>query len=70
MHFVAYAPPSDLALESVIEIAHKRGLPVIVDAAAEFPPFSVLRRYTDMGADLAIFSGARGYGVPKARGRS
>ncbi|MGH2371230.1 MAG: aminotransferase class V-fold PLP-dependent enzyme, partial [Chloroflexota bacterium] len=30
MHFIAYAPPTDLALESVIEIAHQRGVPVIV----------------------------------------
>jgi seryl-tRNA(Sec) selenium transferase len=68
VHFVAYAPPSDLALESVIEIAHKRGVPVIVDAAAEFPPFSVLRRYTDMGADLVIFSGGKGIRGPQSSG--
>ena len=68
VHFVAYAPPSDLPLESVIEIAHKRGVPVIVDAAAEFPPFSVLRRYTDMGADLVIFSGGKGIRGPQSSG--
>ena len=68
VHFVADAPPSDLALESVIEIAHKRGVPVIVDAAAEFPPFSVLRRYTDMGADLVIFSGGKGIRGPQSSG--
>jgi uncharacterized pyridoxal phosphate-dependent enzyme len=68
VHFVAYAPPSDLALESVIEIAHQRGVPVIVDAAAEFPPFAVLRRYTDMGADLAIFSGGKGIRGPQSSG--
>src|SRR5688572_29654233 len=68
VHFVAYAPPSDLPLESVIEIAHKRGVPVIVDAAAEFPPFSVLRRYTDMGADLVIFRGGKGIRGPQSSG--
>ena len=60
VHFVAYSPPSDLPIERVIEIGHKHGVPVVVDAAAEFPPFSALRRWADMGADLTIFSGGKG----------
>ncbi|MYH60843.1 MAG: aminotransferase class V-fold PLP-dependent enzyme [Caldilineaceae bacterium SB0675_bin_29] len=68
VHFVAYSPPQDLPVENVIEIAHKHGLPVIVDAAAEFPPFSNLRRYADMGADLTIFSGGKGLRGPQSSG--
>jgi L-seryl-tRNA(Ser) seleniumtransferase len=68
VHFVAYSPPTDLPLESVIEIGHRHGIPVIVDGAAEFPPFSILRHYTDMGADLAIFSGGKGIRGPQSSG--
>ena len=68
VHFVAYSPPSDLPIEQVIEIGHKHGVPVIVDAAAEFPPFSALRRWADMGADLTIFSGGKGIRGPQSTG--
>ena len=68
VHFVAYAPPTDLPIEKVIEIGHKHGVPVIVDAAAEFPPFSTLRRWSDMGADLTVFSGGKGIRGPQSTG--
>ena len=68
VHFVAYSPPSDLPIERVIEIGHKHGVPVVVDAAAEFPPFSALRRWADMGADLTIFSGGKGIRGPQSTG--
>lgn len=68
VHFVAYSPPSDLSIDQVIEIGHKHGVPVIVDAAAEFPPFSALRRWADMGADLTIFSGGKGIRGPQSTG--
>ena len=66
VHFVAYSPPSDLPIERVIEIGHKHGVPVVVDA--EFPPFSALRRWADMGADLTIFSGGKGIRGPQSTG--
>ena len=50
---------ASLPLESVIEIAHGRGVPVIVDAAALLPPVENLWRFTGMGADLVIFSGGK-----------
>ena len=68
IHFVAYSPPQDLPLEEVIKIAHKRDVPVVVDAAAEFPSFSILREYIDMGADLVIFSGGKGIRGPQSSG--
>lgn len=49
-----------LPLEFVIERAHARGVPVIVDAAAQVPPVSNLWHFTrNLGADLAIFSGGK-----------
>ena len=68
VHFVAFSLTSDLPIERVIEIGHKHGVPVIVDAAAEFPPFSALRRWADMGADLTIFSGGKGIRGPQSTG--
>ena len=44
-------------LEEGIAIAHRHGIPLIVDAAAQLPPVENLWRFTQMGADLAIFSG-------------
>lgn len=68
VHFPAYAPRSSLPTSGLAEIAHKYEVPVIVDAAAELPPFSVLRQYADMGADLTIFSGGKGLRGPQSSG--
>ncbi len=55
-------------LEQQIEIAHRHGLPLVVDAAAQIPPVDNLWRFTGLGADLAIFSGGKGLCGPQASG--
>lgn len=55
-------------LETCIEIAHRHGVPVIVDAAAEVPPFENLTKFTKMGADMVTFSGGKGIGGPQNAG--
>jgi L-seryl-tRNA(Ser) seleniumtransferase len=58
-----------LSLDYVIERAHARGVPVIVDAAAQLPPASNLWHFTrEIGADLAIFSGGKGLHGPQNSG--
>lgn len=57
-----------LPLETVIKIAHKHGVPVIVDAAAENPPKKNLRRYIAEGADLVIISGGKAIAGPNNSG--
>jgi uncharacterized pyridoxal phosphate-dependent enzyme len=58
-----------LPLEQVIALAHARGVPVLVDAAAQIPPIANLWRFTrDLGADLAIFSGGKGLRGPQSAG--
>ena len=58
-----------LSLEYVIERAHARGVPVIVDAAAQVPPVSNLWHFTrDLGADVAIFSGGKNLRGPQNSG--
>lgn len=62
--FERYALP----LETVVKIAHASGVPVIVDAAAQLPPSNNLWRYTQMGADLALFSGGKALCGPQNSG--
>jgi L-seryl-tRNA(Ser) seleniumtransferase len=56
------------ALPVVIEVMHRHGLPVVVDAAAQLPPASNLHRFVDQGADLVVFSGGKALGGPQASG--
>jgi uncharacterized pyridoxal phosphate-dependent enzyme len=53
-------PEGSLPLSDVLEIAHARHVPVIVDAAAEMD----LRGYAAMGADLVAYSGQKAIGGP------
>jgi L-seryl-tRNA(Ser) seleniumtransferase len=58
-----------LPLEYVIERAHARDVPVIVDAAAQVPPVENLWHFTrDLGADIAIFSGGKNLAGPQNSG--
>jgi L-seryl-tRNA(Ser) seleniumtransferase len=56
------------ALAQVAREAHKANIPVLVDAAAELPPASNLRRFIADGADLVAFSGGKGIGGPSGSG--
>ena len=56
-------------LADFIRICHGRGIPVLVDAAAQLPPKSNLWRFTaEMGAELACFSGGKDLAGPQASG--
>ncbi len=50
---------ASLPLENVIKIAHEKGIPVVVDGAAQLPPVENFWKFTEMGADMAIFSGGK-----------
>jgi L-seryl-tRNA(Ser) seleniumtransferase len=60
--------PGTVPLPEVCAIAHERGVPVIVDAAAELPPRANLRRFLGEGADLVVFSGGKAIAGPQASG--
>jgi L-seryl-tRNA(Ser) seleniumtransferase len=49
-----------LNLKEFVEIAHARGVPVIVDAASEYD----LRLFLEQGADIALYSGHKFLGGP------
>ena len=52
----------------IAELCRKHQVPVIVDAAAELPPVSNIRRYLEEGASLVVFSGGKEIRGPQASG--
>ena len=61
-------PDSFEGLDSMIRIAHRYSLPVLVDAAAMLPPAENLRRFIDHGADLVVYSGGKAIRGPQSTG--
>jgi seryl-tRNA(Sec) selenium transferase len=67
--FAFSANPSNLSdLPVVVKACKSKNIPVIVDAAAQLPPKSNLRRFFELGADLVVFSGGKAIGGPQASG--
>jgi uncharacterized pyridoxal phosphate-dependent enzyme len=65
----SHLPPGALPLADVVRIARARDVPVLVDAAAQLPPVSNLWHFTtEVGADLAMFSGGKALRGPQASG--
>jgi L-seryl-tRNA(Ser) seleniumtransferase len=67
VYYLAH-PNSEPPLPEVARAAHARGVPVLVDAAAQLPPRENLRRFLAEGADLVAFSGGKAIGGPQASG--
>ncbi len=63
-HLMDNQPP----FEMQVKIAKAHGIPLFVDAAAQLPRKENLWRYTQEGADLAIFSGGKGLRGPQSSG--
>ncbi len=57
-----------LPFSVVVDLAHARDVPVIVDAASTLPPVDHLRRWIRDGADLVIYSGGKGIRGPQDSG--
>jgi D-glucosaminate-6-phosphate ammonia-lyase len=56
-----------LSLREVLQLAHGKGIPVLVDAAGRVFPLELFKSYTAMGADLVAF-GAKYIGAPNSSG--
>jgi L-seryl-tRNA(Ser) seleniumtransferase len=65
---VVLDPQSVVPLEQVAKMAHAKGVPVIVDAAAEVPPVGNLQAFLQAGGDLVIFSGGKDISGPNDSG--
>src|SRR2546421_7923189 len=59
--------PGTLSLAEVIDVAHAKGVPVVVDAAGRVYPLDKFRSYARNGADLVAF-GAKYIGALNASG--
>ncbi|PZC50962.1 MAG: L-seryl-tRNA(Ser) seleniumtransferase [Chloroflexi bacterium] len=61
-------PTSEPPLTSIIKMALKYKLPVLVDAAGQLPPVTNLTKFIELGADLVAFSGGKGLRGPQSSG--
>ena len=66
--FYVAQPSSRPSLAAVAEVAHAKGVPVLVDAAAQLPPTRNLRRFLEEGADLVSISGGKAILGPQGSG--
>lgn len=66
VHFLGKQSKKQLA--EVIAGANEKGVPVMVDAAAQLPPRSNLTEFVEMGASLVTFSGGKGLCGPQNSG--
>lgn len=74
-HYMAHGTTGDWAskdcsivsVEEVIDVAHRNGLPVIVDAAFQCYPKDGFTRYTSKGADMVAYS-CKYFGGPNTAG--
>jgi len=66
--FSPYVSRNALPFKYVCEVAHSRGIPVIVDAASYIPPRANLKRFIEEGADLVVYSGGKGIRGPQGTG--
>ena len=57
-----------ISREDWIAVAHEKGVPCHLDAAADMPPISNLWNYTGMGFDMVSFSGGKGIRGPQNAG--
>lgn len=68
VHWVAMPVEGAVSLEDTVAVAHKHGVPVIVDAAGGLPPAANLYELIATGADLVSFSGGKAIQGPQASG--
>ena len=57
-----------LKFEKAMEVAHRNGLPLILDAASMLPPRDNLFKFANAGADLVCYSGGKGIRGPQGTG--
>ena len=63
-----YSGTNVLPIETLVDIAHDSGLPLLCDAASRLPPRANLTKFVEAGADLVSFSGGKGIRGPQATG--
>ena len=67
-YFTVRGSKRGLPLDAFIEVAHRNGVPVIVDAAPDLRPKKILTHYIEKGVDLVVYSGGKHLGGPNNTG--
>jgi L-seryl-tRNA(Ser) seleniumtransferase len=67
-NFFNAAEQGEIGREDWVRVAHRHGVPCLIDAAADVPPISNLWNYTQMGFDMVAFSGGKGMRGPQNAG--
>lgn len=68
VYFNVHAPEGRIKAEEFAALGRKRGIPSLVDAAADIPPRENYSRFLAMGFDLAAFSGGKVLRGPQCSG--
>ena len=67
-YFTVRGSTRGLPLDTFMEVAHGKGVPVIVDAAPDLRPKKILTHYIEKGVDLVVYSGGKHLGGPNNTG--
>jgi uncharacterized pyridoxal phosphate-dependent enzyme len=67
-YFTVRGSKKGLSLDTFTEVAHRNGVPVIVDAAPDLRPKKILTHYIEKGVDLVVYSGGKHLGGPNNTG--
>ncbi len=62
------ANKSPITREELVEVGKAKGVPTLIDAAADLPPVKNLTAFLEMGFDLVAFSGGKGLRGPQCSG--
>jgi len=68
VYWVSDGVEPGIQLAEVVAIAHRHGVPVLVDASNTLPPAEHLYSFVELGADLVAFSGGKGLRGPQGSG--
>lgn len=68
LYFNVHGPEGPIKVDEFAALAKKRGVPSLIDAAADIPPVENYTRFLKMGYDLAAFSGGKVLRGPQCSG--
>jgi D-glucosaminate-6-phosphate ammonia-lyase len=68
IYFNLHGPEGKIQVDEFAALGKKRGIPTLIDAAADIPPVENYSRFLKMGYDLAAFSGGKVLRGPQCSG--
>jgi len=68
LYFNVHGPEGPIKVDEFAALGRKKGVPSLIDAAADIPPVENYTRFLKMGYDLAAFSGGKVLRGPQCSG--